>query len=110
MLTIRYHLLLLLTVFFTFLFASSYWILVSDAPMKIPEKLATALQAENARAFFVSYAMLQGTSLLISIDHSIEADGLALGLMFLQLLNLGPLFYLGWMRLFAKTPRGRSVV
>lgn len=32
----------------------------------------------------------------------------ALGLMFLQLLNLGPLFSLGWSRLFAKTPRDHA--
>jgi hypothetical protein len=31
---------------------------------------------------------------------------LALGLMSLQLLNLGPLFSLGWARIFARTPRG----
>jgi hypothetical protein len=30
----------------------------------------------------------------------------ALGLMSLQLLNLGPLFSLGWARIFARTPRG----
>lgn len=35
MLMSRYHLLLLITVFFVFLFASSYWMLVSDAPMKV---------------------------------------------------------------------------
>lgn len=32
----------------------------------------------------------------------------ALGLMFLQLLNLGPLFSLAWSRLFAKTPRDHA--
>jgi hypothetical protein len=32
---LRYYLLLLLNVFFVFLFASSYWVLVSDAPMRV---------------------------------------------------------------------------
>jgi hypothetical protein len=32
---------------------------LADSPMKIPEKLAAALQAPNARNFMVSYVMLQ---------------------------------------------------
>jgi hypothetical protein len=35
----RYYLLLLLNVFFVFLFASSYWVLVSDAPMRVSQLL-----------------------------------------------------------------------
>jgi hypothetical protein len=35
----RYYLLLLLNVFFVFLFASSYWVLVSDAPMRVSRQL-----------------------------------------------------------------------
>lgn len=57
--------------------------------MKILEKLARALQGSNVRNFMVSYVMLQ-----------------ALGLMPLQLLNLGPLFSLAFARAFwTKTPR-----
>jgi hypothetical protein len=40
------------------------------------------------------------------VDHVWPGLTTALGLMFLQLLNLGPLFSLGWARAFARTPRG----
>ena len=80
---LRYFLFLLINVVFIFLFASTYWQLVRDlanAPMKIPEKLAAALQQGTARYapryyavnslkaiwcrhFFLSYVMLQGRSL-----------------------------------------------
>lgn len=46
------------------------------------------LQQTNIRHFMVSYVMLQGV-----------------GLMPLQILNIGPLFLLVWNRLSAKTPR-----
>nr|ODN96882.1 membrane protein [Cryptococcus depauperatus CBS 7855] len=88
----KYHLFLVVSVLFIFLLTSTYWALVRDlvdTPMKIPEKLARALQGSNVRNFMVSYVMLQ-----------------ALGLMPLQLLNLGPLFSLGFARAFStRTPR-----
>lgn len=88
----KYHLFLLISVLLIFLLTSTYWALVRDlvdTPMKIPEKLARALQGSNVRNFMVSYVMLQ-----------------ALGLMPLQLLNLGPLFSLAFARAFwTKTPR-----
>ncbi|WVQ84128.1 hypothetical protein IAT38_006275 [Cryptococcus sp. DSM 104549] len=88
----KYHLFLLISVLFIFLLTSTYLALVRDlvdTPMKIPEKLASALQGDNVRNFMVSYVMLQ-----------------ALGLMPLQLLNLGPLLSLGFARAFrTKTPR-----
>ena len=52
---LRYFLFLLINVVFIFLFASTYWQLVRDlanAPMKIPEKLAAALQQGTARYAF----------------------------------------------------------
>ncbi|THG99126.1 hypothetical protein EW026_g3170 [Hermanssonia centrifuga] len=58
----KYFLFLLINVVFIFLFASTYWQLVRDlanSPMKIPEKLAAALQQGRARHFFLSYVMLQ---------------------------------------------------
>ncbi|WVQ74072.1 hypothetical protein IAR50_003655 [Cryptococcus sp. DSM 104548] len=87
----KYYLFLIISVLFIFLLTSTYWALVRDlvdTPMKIPEKLARALQGSNVRNFMVSYVMLQ-----------------ALGLMPLQLLNLGPLLSLGFARMFTKTPR-----
>ncbi|ODN85669.1 membrane protein [Cryptococcus wingfieldii CBS 7118] len=87
----KYYLFLIISVLFIFLLTSTYWALVRDlvdTPMKIPEKLARALQGSNVRNFMVSYVMLQ-----------------ALGLMPLQLLTLGPLLSLGFARLFTKTPR-----
>ncbi|ORY27742.1 hypothetical protein BCR39DRAFT_536914 [Naematelia encephala] len=87
----KYHLFLLNSILFIFL-TTAYWTLVkdlADTPMKFPAKLAAGLQARNAKAFMISYVMLQ-----------------ALGLMPLQLVNLGPLFSLGVSRgIFAKTPR-----
>ncbi|KAJ7471304.1 hypothetical protein B0H11DRAFT_2041193 [Mycena galericulata] len=87
----KYFLFLLVNVVFIFLLASTYLQLVyelANFPAKIPEKLARALQAGRARNFFLSYVILQG-----------------LGIMPLQLLNLGvtiPRFF----RLFVtRTPR-----
>ncbi|WWC67830.1 uncharacterized protein I206_101747 [Kwoniella pini CBS 10737] len=88
----KYHLFLLISVLFVFLLTTTYIAIVRDfvdSPMKIPQKLASALQGANVRNFMVSYVMLQ-----------------ALGLMPLQLLNMGPLFTLGYSRaLSTKTPR-----
>jgi hypothetical protein len=69
----------MINVVFIFLLASTYWQLVRDlanSPAKVPEKLATALQAGRARLqfafmqensadqldrhFFLSYVILQG--------------------------------------------------
>ncbi|KAH7869805.1 uncharacterized protein C8R40DRAFT_1163358 [Lentinula edodes] len=88
----KYHLFLLVNVVFIFLVASTYWQLVRDLanfPAKIPEKLAKSLQSGHARNFFLSYAILQG-----------------LGIMPLQLLNLGVIVPRIVMRLFfTRTPR-----
>ncbi|KAJ7768747.1 hypothetical protein B0H14DRAFT_3116710 [Mycena olivaceomarginata] len=87
----KYFLFLLVNVVFIFLLASTYLQLLYDLanfPAKIPEKIAKALQAGKARNFFLSYVILQ-----------------ALGIVPLQLLNLGvtiPRFF----RLFVtRTPR-----
>lgn len=88
----KYFIFLLTNVVFIFLFASTYWQLVRDlanSPAKIPEKLAAALQRGNARHFFVSYVILQG-----------------IGLMPLQLLNLGVVIPRLFFRMFVtRTPR-----
>ncbi|KAF9261079.1 DUF221-domain-containing protein [Marasmius fiardii PR-910] len=88
----KYHLFLLVNVVFIFLVVSTYWALVRDLanfPAQIPEKLAKALQTGKARNFFLSYAILQG-----------------LGIMPLQLLNLGVLIPQFVMRMFfTRTPR-----
>ncbi|TFY73230.1 hypothetical protein EWM64_g10782, partial [Hericium alpestre] len=88
----KYFLFLLINVVFIFLFASTYWQLVRDlanSPAKIPEKLAQALQRGRARHFFLSYVILQG-----------------LGIMPLQLLNLGIIIPRLVQRLFVtRTPR-----
>lgn len=88
----KYFLFLLINVVFIFLFASTYWQLVRDlanSPAKIPEKLAAALQQGNARHFFLSYVILQG-----------------IGLMPLQLLNLGVIVPRLFYRMFiTRTPR-----
>ncbi|WVR04534.1 hypothetical protein IAU60_001541 [Kwoniella sp. DSM 27419] len=88
----KYHLFLLISVLAIFLLTTTYIALFQDlvdSPTKIPEKLAQALQGPNVRNFMVSYVMLQ-----------------ALGLMPLQLLNMGPLFTLGYSRATStKTPR-----
>ncbi|KAK7001849.1 hypothetical protein R3P38DRAFT_3283648 [Favolaschia claudopus] len=87
----KYFLFLLVNVVFIFLLASTYLQLLYDLanfPAQIPEKIARALQAGKARNFFLSYVILQ-----------------ALGIVPLQLLNLGvtvPRFF----RLFVtRTPR-----
>lgn len=89
----RYFLYLLVNVVFIFLFASTYLQLIRDLvdfPAKIPVKLAKALQSGGARNFFLSYVILQ-----------------ALGVMPLQLLNLGIIIPHILYRLFyVKTPRG----
>ncbi|KAJ1305006.1 hypothetical protein OPQ81_000049 [Rhizoctonia solani] len=87
----KYFLFLLINVVFIFLLASTYWALVRDlanAPIKVPEKLAQALQRGQARHFFLSYVMLQ-----------------ALGIMPLQLLNIGIIVPRMIYQLFTKTPR-----
>ncbi|KAI0262633.1 DUF221-domain-containing protein [Gloeopeniophorella convolvens] len=76
----------------TFFFFCTYWQLVRDlanSPAKIPEKLAQALQIGRARHFFLSYVILQG-----------------LGIMPLQLLNLGVILPRFFFRLLiTRTPR-----
>ncbi|KAG5645965.1 hypothetical protein DXG03_004757 [Asterophora parasitica] len=88
----RYFLFLLVNVVFIFLLATTYWQLVRDlanSPAKVPEKLAIALQAGRARHFFLSYVILQG-----------------LGIMPLQLLNLGVIIPRFFYRMFlTRTPR-----
>ncbi|KAK0211136.1 hypothetical protein DFS33DRAFT_1251690 [Desarmillaria ectypa] len=88
----KYFLFLLINVVFIFLLATTYWQLVRDLanyPAKIPEKLAKALQSGKARNFFLSYVILQG-----------------LGIMPLQLLNLGIIVPRSILRLFVtRTPR-----
>ncbi|KAH8093801.1 hypothetical protein BXZ70DRAFT_949239 [Cristinia sonorae] len=88
----KYFLFLLINVVFIFLLASTYWQLVRDlanSPAKIPEKLAQQLQKGRARHFFLSYVILQG-----------------LGIMPLQLLNLGVLIPRMFYRAFiTRTPR-----
>ncbi|KAF8901139.1 hypothetical protein CPB84DRAFT_1708514 [Gymnopilus junonius] len=88
----KYFLFLLVNVVFIFLLATTYWQLVQDlanSPAKVPEKLAQALQAGRARHFFLSYVILQG-----------------LGIMPLQLLNLGVIIPRFFYRMFlTRTPR-----
>ncbi|KAG6844854.1 hypothetical protein H0H87_003097 [Tephrocybe sp. NHM501043] len=88
----KYFLFLLINVVFIFLLASTYWQLMQDlanSPAKVPEKLAQALQAGRARHFFLSYVILQG-----------------LGIMPLQLLNLGVIIPRIFYRMFlTRTPR-----
>ncbi|KAF8838304.1 DUF221-domain-containing protein [Paxillus ammoniavirescens] len=88
----KYFLFLLVNVVFIFLLASTYWQLVRDlanSPAKIPEKLAEALQQGQAKHFFLSYVILQG-----------------IGIMPLQLLNLGVLIPRMIFRIFwTRTPR-----
>ena len=67
----RYFLFLLSNVVFIFLLASTYLDLVyelANFPAKIPEKLAKALQGGQARNFFLSYVILQGMSISMSVD------------------------------------------
>ncbi|WOO82803.1 Calcium permeable stress-gated cation channel 1 [Vanrija pseudolonga] len=86
----KHFLFLLILVIFVFISASTYWVLRewAESPSKLPEKLADALKTATARSFMVSYVILY-----------------SLGLMPLQLLNIGPLVNHTWMRLWAKTPR-----
>ncbi|KAF9479802.1 DUF221-domain-containing protein [Pholiota conissans] len=88
----KYFLFLLINVVFIFLLATTYWQLVRDlanSPAKVPEKLAQSLQAGRARHFFLSYVILQG-----------------LGIMPLQLLNLGVIIPRVFYRAFyTRTPR-----
>ncbi|KAF9561728.1 DUF221-domain-containing protein [Agrocybe pediades] len=88
----KYFLFLLVNVVFIFLLATTYWQLVQDlanSPAKVPEKLAQALQAGRARHFFLSYVILQG-----------------MGIMPLQLLNLGVIIPRFFYRMFyTRTPR-----
>lgn len=74
------------------------------ADSQIPEKLARALLGSNVRNFMISYVMLQCELLAM---YQTTANVIALGLMPSQLLNMGPVFTLGWSRLTrCKTPRG----
>lgn len=87
----RYTLFLLFSVLLIFVFVSALWTLLelAGSPEKIPEKLAQALTRPNARAFSMSYIMLQG-----------------MGIMPFQLVNAGSLFFIGLYRtLFNLTPR-----
>ncbi|KAH8827533.1 hypothetical protein DL96DRAFT_1599355, partial [Flagelloscypha sp. PMI_526] len=88
----KYFLFLLINVVFIFLLASTYWQLIQDLandPGKIPERLARALGTGRAMHFFLSYVILQG-----------------LGIMPLQLLNLGVIIPRIMMRMFVtRTPR-----
>ncbi|KZV64260.1 DUF221-domain-containing protein [Peniophora sp. CONT] len=87
----KYFMFLLVNVVFIFLLASTYWQLVRDlanSPAQVPEKLAQALQKGRARHFFLSYVILQG-----------------LGIMPLQLLNLGIIIPRIIRRAFTRTPR-----
>ncbi|KAI5996071.1 hypothetical protein EDC04DRAFT_2801083 [Pisolithus marmoratus] len=89
----KYFLFLLVNVVFIFLLASTYLQLVRDPgelPAKIPEKLAEALQkGQQSKHFFLSYVVLQG-----------------LGIMPLQLLNLGVIIPRMVLQIFAtRTPR-----
>ena len=66
---VRYYLFLLISVLLVFLLTTTYLALIrdlADSPQKIPEKLAAALQAPNARNFMVSYVMLQCKLLVFS--------------------------------------------
>ena len=106
----RYFLFLLINVVFIFLVASTYWQLVRDlasSPAKGLEKLAQALNAGNARHFFVSYVILQGESALSrQYDGSLRLCS-GFGLMPLQLLNLGIIIPRLFFRIFiTRTPRG----
>jgi hypothetical protein len=65
--------------------------------------MAKALLGSNVRNFMISYVMLQ-CKLLAS--HPKANSLAALGLMPMQLLNIGPVFTLTWSRITAcKTPR-----
>lgn len=125
----RYYLFLLVSVLFIFLLTTTIWAIfrdLADTPMKvstapklgsqptltspqIPEKLAAGLQGANSRNFMVSYVMLQGKCLRTgTFRGSCQLIVPGLGLMPLQLINLGPLLSLGWARaLYTKTPRGQ---
>ena len=108
----KYFLFLLVNVVFIFLLASTYWQLIrelAESPAKVPERIAQALHQGRARYgsmffetrtnspnecypyryFFLSYVMLQ-----------------SLGIMPLQLLNLGIIIPRIILRLFVtRTPR-----
>ncbi|KAJ7148636.1 hypothetical protein C8R43DRAFT_512491 [Mycena crocata] len=87
----KYFLFLLVNVVFIFLLASTYLELLyelANFPARIPEKLAKALQAGRARNFFLSYVILQ-----------------ALGIMPMQLLNLGVTIPRFFQLFITRTPR-----
>lgn len=74
-----------------FLLANTIWSLLdlANSPQTIPERLAKSLTQYNARAFSMSYVMLQG-----------------IGIMPFQLVNIGSLFFICVYRvLFNLTPR-----
>jgi len=88
----RYFLFLLINVIFIFLLVSNYFQVARDlyeAPGKIPEKIAAALNKGVAKNYFVSYVMLQ-----------------AFGIVPLQLLNLGVIIPRLFYRMFiTRSPR-----
>lgn len=88
----KYTLFLIVTVLFVFLVFSTVLDLVLElagSPEKIPRRLAQEFTKNKARAFSTSYVMLSG-----------------LGIMPLQLLNIGQLFFIAIYRIFfTLTPR-----
>ena len=95
---------------FIFLLASTYWQLVRDlaeSPAKIPEKVAQALSTGKAKHFFLSYVILQGISKSTFRSFFVINPCVGLGIMPLQLLNLGVIIPRFVFRAFiTRTPRG----
>ncbi len=81
---------------------------------QIPRRLAQALIQSNARAFFMSYVMLQGETYLallaLQLTNRLLILATGIGLIPFQLLNFGTVFIIGLYSLWAKTPRGRLPV
>jgi hypothetical protein len=108
----RYFLFLLINVVFIFLFTTTYLALIQDlanSPAQVPKKIARALRKSDAKRFFVSYVVLQGNDLQIIVSRLLRIS-LGLGIMPLQLLNLGTIiprvFYLIF---WTRTPRGTGI-
>lgn len=94
---------------FIFLLASTYLELVlelANSPAKVPERLAASLQKGNARHFFLWLANCFRAGVDSNLFFSyVILQGL--GIMPLQLLNLGVLIPSVFKRLFVtRTPRG----
>ncbi|GAA5866760.1 hypothetical protein JCM1840_004257 [Sporobolomyces johnsonii] len=88
----KYHISLILTTLFVFISASTYQLLrdISESPAKVLDKLATTLP--GTRNFMIAYVMLSG-----------------LGLMPLQLLELGSVIPRGFFQMFlTRTPRDHA--